>query len=74
MACPHKKKDAEIIAEIEKRKAAKSPKEVFQEQKPLLNFVWEGSLYNLQLMGVDENKIDSIRRIGDNMWEATIKV
>lgn len=73
MACPHRKEDAEIIAEIERRKAAKSTKEVFKEQKPLLNFVWEGSLYNLQLMGVDENKIVSIRRVGGIMWEALVK-
>lgn len=73
MACPNKKEDEKIIAEYNRRKALKTANEVPQEQRPLLNFVWEGSLYNLQLMGVDENKIVSIRRVGGIMWEALVK-
>jgi len=73
MACPNRKEDEKILAEIARRKALKSTNVILQEQKPLLNFVWEGSLYNLQMMGFEENRIVSIRRVGDNMWEARVR-
>jgi len=72
MACPHKKQDAEIIAEIAKRKAMKNTNKVLEEQ-PFVNYVWEGSLYDIQLLRINESKIINIRKINATMWEAQVK-
>lgn len=67
MACPNKKEDEKIIAEYNRRKALKTAPEIQPTYQ--LTYVWEGSLLNIQLMGIEESKIASIRRLRENTWE-----
>lgn len=73
MACPNKKADEKIIAEIAKRKAAKANK--VDEQQPTIFYMtvlYEGPLYNMQWIGIDESKIVSMRQYEKGKWECTM--
>lgn len=70
MACPNKKEDEKIIAEYNRRKALKTAPEIQPTYQ--YTYVWEGSLLNIQLKGIDESKIVSIRQYETGKWECII--
>lgn len=66
MACPHKKQDAEIIAEVAKRKAIKENNVVPEYTYEYLTF--EGDLQNILMFAIDQKDIVTITNEGDRRW------
>jgi hypothetical protein len=77
MGCPNKGIDNRIIAEIRKRKAMKAQQESAQVAIPEFQYIthlFSGNLTSITDMWIDQSQIETIRRVGDNMWEVILKI
>jgi hypothetical protein len=67
MACPNRKKDAMIIAEITRRKA--------EQKEPVYEYhTWTGDLTDIQGLGIDLYKIECITRQGEYEWTVQLRI
>ena len=67
MACPNRDNDKRILAEIERRKKNK------ENHTPQFTAIaFNGSIDDLTLK-IHEDSIKNVRRIGDGIWEITVK-
>jgi len=67
MGCPNKKKDKEIIAEIERRRTV--PQELDCQ-----SFTWIGAFIDIQWIGIDLENIISITKDDERQWTALVKI
>ncbi len=67
MACPDRMKDARIIAEIERRKAMVEGR-VEPDHEPIMLHTWAGDLWELQFLGIDQNRITNIEQVSPGVW------
>ena len=66
MACPHKKEDEAIIAEIAKRKAMKENNVVPEYTYEYLTFI--GDIQDIPMFAIDQQDIVTITNEGDRRW------
>ncbi len=71
MPCPDRNNDARIIAEIERRKRLKKEAEDYVLSITPQSITWEGSLRDIEVMGIDESKIISIEQMNPGTWLVT---
>jgi hypothetical protein len=71
MACPDRKKDQRIIAEIERRKGMEIQNSTLEPE--FTNIQFSGDLSELQFLHIDQSQIVKIQRMGEQEWEIVIK-
>lgn len=60
--------DRRIIAEIERRKRIQNEAEGYVSITTLKSMTWEGSLIDIQVLGVLEGNIISIEQVSPGLW------
>lgn len=74
MACPDRDNDLRILGEIALRKLQRQKDTAMMEDPAGATYEhhWEGSLLDIQYMGIPLDRVESIHRQGDNRYVARI--